>query len=116
MTINVENDAMLGRINDSIYATKFYVMQKRIDELQKENQQLKDKINYLERNNNRREDTILEQRQRISDLENNWNKLKEWVNKHYNYYMNNEDYIGGRLCFTDIKNKMQEMEKSDSNE
>lgn len=46
----------------------------------------------------------------------NWNKLKEWVNKHYNYYMNNEDYIGGRLCFTDMKNKMQELEGSDSNE
>ena len=42
-------------------------------------------------------------------LKDNWNELKEWVNKHYDYYMNNEDYIGGRLCFTDIKNKMQEI-------
>lgn len=49
-------------------------------------------------------------------LESNWNKLKEWVNKHYDYYINNEDYIGGRLCFTDMKDKMQELEKSDSNE
>mgnify|MGYP004530655133 CR=1 FL=1 len=47
----------------------------------------------------------------------NWNKLKEWVNKNYDYYMNNEDYIGGRLCFTDMKNNMQELEQgSDSNE
>ena len=44
MTINVENDAMLGRNNDSIYATKFYVMQKQIDDLQQENKQLKEVI------------------------------------------------------------------------
>lgn len=50
------------------------------------------------------------------DIENNWNKLKEWVNKHYDYYINNEDYIGGRLCFIDMKDKMQELEGSDSNE
>lgn len=50
-------------------------------------------------------------------LESNWNKLKEWVNKHYDYYMNNEDYVGGRLCFTDMKDKMQKLEQgSDSNE
>lgn len=49
-------------------------------------------------------------------LKGNWNKLKEWVNKHYDYYMNDEDYIGGRLCFTDMKDIMQEIEQgSDSN-
>lgn len=47
MIINVENDAMLGRNNDSIYATKFYVMQKQIDELQQSNKQLKDNWNKL---------------------------------------------------------------------
>ena len=36
-----------------------------------------ERIEYLERSNNRREDTILEQRQEISDLEDNWNELKE---------------------------------------
>lgn len=82
-----------------------------------ENKLLKERIEYLERSNNRREDTILEQRQEICDLEDNWNKLKEWVNKHYDYYMNNEDFIGGRLCFNDMKNKMQELEQgSDGNE
>lgn len=52
----------------------------------------------------------------IYQLKGNWNKLKEWVNKHYDYYMNNEDYVGGRLCFNDMKDKMQELEGSDSNE
>lgn len=46
----------------------------------------------------------------IYQLKGNWNKLKEWVNKHYDYYMNNEDYVGGRLCFTDMKDKMEELE------
>jgi len=49
-------------------------------------------------------------------LKDNWNKLKEWVNKNYNYYINNADYIGGRLCFTDMKNNMQKLEQgNDSN-
>lgn len=39
--------------------------------LKKENKQLKERIEYLERSNNRRENTILEQRQEISDLEDN---------------------------------------------
>ncbi len=38
-------------------------------QLQQENEQLKERIEYLERSNNRREDTILEQRQEISNLE-----------------------------------------------
>ena len=55
--------------------------------------------------------------QENEQLKCNWNKLKEWVNKQYNYYISEEDYIGGRLCFTDMKDKMQEIEKgSDSNE
>lgn len=53
--------------------------------LKKKNMQLKERIEYLERSNNRREDTILEQRQKISDLEDNWNKLKESIDiKLYN--------------------------------
>lgn len=46
-------------------------------EIQKENKQLKERIEYLEKSNNRREDTILEQRQEISNLEDNLNKPKE---------------------------------------
>lgn len=95
---------------------QIYKNSKKVEKLEQENKQLQERIEYLERSNNRREDTILEQRQEISDLEDNWNKLKEWINKHYDYYMNNEDFIGGRLCFTDMKNKMQEIEGNDSNE
>lgn len=85
------------------YSSEVERMQKCIDELQQENKQIKIQISA---------------REEVCDrLESNWNKLKEWVNKHYDYYMNNEDYIGGTLCFTDIKNKIQEIEQgSDSNE
>ena len=47
--------------------------------LKKENKILKERIEYLEWSNNRREDTILEQRQEISNLEDNWNKLREYI-------------------------------------
>lgn len=55
--------------------------------------------------------------QENKQLKDNWNKLKEWVNKYYDYYTNEKDYIRGRLCFTDMKNKIQELEQGgDSDE
>lgn len=78
--------------------------------LKKENKQLKAQIEEYQK---ALDETMYEK----IDIENNWNKLKEWVNKHYDYYINNEDYIGGRLCFIDMKDKMQKLEQgSDSNE
>lgn len=79
------------------------------NDLLKENKQLKKRIEYLERNNNRREDTILEQRQRISDLEENWNSLKKQVINRFN---KSQD-----IQFLDVLQDMQELEQgSDSNE
>lgn len=49
--------------------------------LQKENEQLKERIEYLERSNNRREDTILEQREEIGNLEQQCKKQKEVIDK-----------------------------------
>lgn len=87
-----------------------------INQLQQENKILKenaenndkvvDKVNW--------ENMLLKKENKR--LKDNWNKLKEWVNKYYDYYTNEKDYIGGRLCFTDMKNKIQELEESDSNE
>ena len=71
--------------------------------LQQENKQLKEKL-----------DCDLQWAFKYEKQVDNWNKLKEWVNKYYDYYMKNKDYIGGRLCFTDMKNKMQEIEGSDN--
>lgn len=78
--------------------------------LLKENQQLQEKIVYLERSNNRREDTILEQRQEISDLEDNWNKLKEYIAKEYYIYL---PLDAGTKSITILIDKMQELEEKE---
>ena len=86
-----------------------------INVLELENESLKERIEYLERSNNRREDTILEQRQEISDLEDNWNKLKKAAKNHSD--IKKKCYNGG-LWFEidDLLNKMIELEQgSDSN-
>ena len=49
------------------------------DKLRQKNQQLQERIEYLERSNNRREDTIFEQSQKIIDLEDNWDMLKDFI-------------------------------------
>ena len=101
---------------DGIYAMRFASQQMLIDKLKQENKQLKERIEYLERSNNRREDTILEQRQEISDLEDNWNKLKKAAKNHSD--IKKKCYNGG-LWFEidDLLNKMIELEQgSDNNE
>lgn len=86
--------------------------------LKKKNKQLQERIEYLERSNNRREDTILEQRQEISDLEDNWNKLKEYIEKDYGFYdkLIAPKYGCAMGALRRIKDKMQEIEGSDCNE
>ena len=83
-----------------------------IENLQQENQKFQERIEYLERSNNRREDTIIEQRQEISDLENNWNKLKKYIKTEIP-----EDAFIDTEWFVSILDKMQELEQgSDSND
>lgn len=85
-----------------------------VKKLQEENKQLQERIEYLERSNNRREDTILEQRQEISDLEDNWIKLKDLLGSEW-YCFDNES-VEFEVAKS-ILNKMQELEQgSDSNE
>lgn len=84
-------------------------------ELQQKNKQLQERIEYLERSNNRREVTILEQRQEISDLEDNWNKLKEIAKSRSG--LKKQCYNGGLWFEIDeLLDKMQEIEGSDCNE
>ena len=105
---------------------------KEIENLQQENKQLQEQLLVSQTNEETfrlemeditqtlglDEDTLFDDVKAYSrSLKDNWNKLKEWVNKYYDYYTNKKDYIGGRLCFTDMKNKMQELERGcDSNE
>ena len=70
------------------------------------------RMEYLERSNNRREDTIFEQSQKISDLEDNWEKIKEYIRKNIIY-----DDVGMKILDTSLlEDYIQELEGSDSNE
>lgn len=103
---------------------------KEIENLQQENKQLQEQLLAQTNEETFRlemeditkvlgldEDTLFDDVKAYArSLKDNWNKLKEWVDKCYDYYTNEKDYIGGRLCFTDMKNKIQELEQgSDSN-
>lgn len=87
--------------------------------LQKENQELKERIEYLERSNNRREDTIFEQSQEISDLEDKLSKIETLVINHNCdtgdiYYKYNNKFLKSEL-----KQRILEIvyeQRSDSNE
>ena len=82
---DIEETLNKCRLYDAEYETLFrenaYMchIAKDYEQLQQENEQLKERVDYLERSNNRREDTIIEQRQEISNLEDNHNKLKKWI-------------------------------------
>ena len=73
-----------------------------IDELQQKNQQLQERIEYLERSNNRREDTIFEQSQKISDLEDNWDMIKDFIDT---LWLDNKGIV------TKIKDKIKFIEQ-----
>ena len=89
--------------------------------LQERNQQLQERIEYLERSNNRREDTIFEQRQEISDLEDNWDKLKEYIQQfpaiEYSSFEKVDSIrLSGKLIREDyLLNKMLELENKTAN-
>lgn len=90
---------------------------KEIENLQQENKQLKERMEYLERSNNRREDIIIEQRQEISDLEDNWDELKEYLHNVDVVVDYSENYDGHFINYDELIDKMQELEQgSDSNE
>lgn len=84
-TINFDDEDIkqckLALTNQNLTPLQSAFLMQYITNIEQENKQLKERIEYLERSNNRREDTILEQRQEISDLEDNWNKLKHKLSK-----------------------------------
>lgn len=82
-----------------------------------ENKQLQERMEYLERSNNRREDIIIEQRQEISDLEDNWDELKGYLHNVDVVVDYSENYDGHFINYDELIDKMQEIEQgSDSNE
>ena len=99
------NDKVVDKVN-----WENQLLKKENEQLQKELEEYKNQIKYFKYASK----NVVDENKKLKD---NWNELKEWVNKQYDYYINNKDYIGGRLCFTDMKDKMQELEQgSDNNE
>lgn len=84
-----------------------------IEQLQQKNQKLQERIEYLERSNDRRESTILEQRQEICDLGDNWDKLREIIRKKQDYYRYVKDNRY-RKFLSELLNKMQELQGGDN--
>lgn len=79
-----------------------------------ENKQLQERMEYLERSNNRREDIIIEQRQEISDLEDNWDELKEYLHNVDVVVDYSENYDGHFINYDELIDKMQELQGSGS--
>ena len=78
-----------------------------INNLKEENQRLKERIEYLERSNNRREDTIMGLRDEITeqkDYENILNELEKWLKER-----------SGDISFAykHTLNKLKELKESD---
>lgn len=86
------------------------VVDKSYEQLQQKNEELKERITYLEHSNNRREDIISEQRQEINNLEDNWNKLKDYVV--IEWYSHDNDSIEFKVA-DDILDKIKELKGSD---
>ena len=90
-----------------------------VKKLQQENKQIQERIEYLERSNNRREDTIFEQSQKISDLEDKLSKIETLIINHNCdtgdiYYKYNSKFLKSEL-----KQRILEIlyeEGNDSNE
>ena len=108
---------MNKRVKEFLDRSSNYEVIEYIGQLQEKNQQLQERIEYLERSNNRREDTIFEQSQKIIDLEDNWVKLKEYLHNVDVVIDYSENYDGSFINYDELINKMQELEQgSDSNE
>lgn len=97
---------------------------KRLKENAENNDKVVDKVNWenqLLKKENRELKTQIEEYQKALDetmsekidIENNWNKLKEYISTEWYSYDN--DSVEFEVA-KDILNKMQEMEKSDSND
>lgn len=95
--------------------SEFIIPRDEFEKIIEKNQRLKERIEYLERSNNRREDTIISLRDEITeqkDYENILNELKEWFKEFHKYHSrlkwNEEDYIE---FIEHLENELKESDK-----
>lgn len=89
---------------------------KDFEQLQQENKQLQERMEYLERSNNRREDIIIKQRQEINNLEDNWDELKKYLHNVDVVVDYSENYDGHFINYDELIDKMQELERGVSDD
>lgn len=85
-------------------------------ELRKENQALKERIEYLERSNNRREDTIISLRDELTEQkinENVLNELEKWVYQFKEEHKNDTGIFDKFLTVREVLDKLNELKESD---
>lgn len=94
---------------------KFGKTQAIINNLQQENKQLKERIEYLERSIERQEEKAIENYNDYIGILTNWNKLKNIAKSQSDF----KQKLGNDRVYFEIDellDKMQELEKGDSNE
>ena len=99
----MNNDELIEYTIRTSEAIKEEIKPKLIDYFYKKQERMK----YLERSNNRREDTIFEQSQKISDLEDNWDILKNFIDT---LWLDNKGIV------TKIKDKIKFIEQGDGSD
>ena len=82
-----------------------------IKQIEQENKQLQERMEYLERSNDRREDIIIEQRQEINNLEDNWDELKGYLHNVDVVVDYSENYDGHFINYDELIDKMQELQQ-----
>lgn len=87
-----------------------------IKQIEQENKQLQERMEYLERSNNRREDIIIEQRQETNNLGDNWDELKKYLHNVDVVVDYSENYDGHFINYDELIDKMQELERGVSDE
>ena len=97
----MNNDELIEYAIRTSEAIKEEIKPKLIDYFYKK----QERMEYLERSNNRREDTIFEQSQKISDLEDNWDMIKDFIDT---LWLDNKGIV------TKIKDKIKFIEQGDS--
>lgn len=81
-------------------------------EMKKEIERLKERISYLERSNDRREDTILDLREEVISLQTIINKTKEYiVNNDIMKVSKEKDTKGSIFCDTELLDILKEVDK-----
>ena len=77
--------------------------------------ELVDKIIYDEKEFIKKDIEIYRLNKENKQLKDNWNKLKEYLENEIDKYSINLEYLSAERM-TQIKNKMQELEKGDNND